>query len=230
MKIIDLTGHRFGRLKVVQRNGTTASREIKWDCTCDCGTSVNVSGASLRTLHTQSCGCLHRETSAQLWLKHGMTQTLVGNTWIVMMQRCYNPKNPNFKNYGARGIGACEFVRSTPANLINLIGDRTNKRQTLERIDNGLGYNCGACAECLKDGHALNLRWATRAEQLRNTRRNRRVEIDGVVKCATDWAIEMGIKRTTFFTRHVDKMPVADGVIKVLRSDVKACRYSKRSC
>ena len=30
------------------------------------------------------------------------------SVWRDMKQRCYNPKNGNYKRYGARGIRVCE--------------------------------------------------------------------------------------------------------------------------
>lgn len=60
MARIDLAGHTFGRLTVVQKayykNGKTF-----WECKCICGNEVVVSGERLRTGQTKSCGCLKSE-------------------------------------------------------------------------------------------------------------------------------------------------------------------------
>lgn len=65
-KFIDLTGQKFGKLTVLYRlqgtrfkNGT--SKPV-WHCQCECGNECNVAGTHLRTGHTKSCGCLHKET------------------------------------------------------------------------------------------------------------------------------------------------------------------------
>lgn len=56
----DLTGHRFGRLSVLEFMGTEAGR-TRWRCLCDCGEEVVVKGIYLTTGDTKSCGCLKRE-------------------------------------------------------------------------------------------------------------------------------------------------------------------------
>jgi hypothetical protein len=54
---IDLTGRRFGKLKVIKRAGTLYCGAA-WQCACDCGGEVVVGGPSLRNGKTGSCGCL----------------------------------------------------------------------------------------------------------------------------------------------------------------------------
>ena len=61
MKLIDLTGKRFGRLKVIERCGYNKHKKIKWLCICDCGNEIEVLGNSLRQNCTHSCGCLQIE-------------------------------------------------------------------------------------------------------------------------------------------------------------------------
>jgi hypothetical protein len=50
---IDMTGQRFGRWTVVERDET---RKRKWLCRCECGTEKPVDGASLRSGASASCG------------------------------------------------------------------------------------------------------------------------------------------------------------------------------
>lgn len=59
-KCADLTGQRFGRLIVVKRIGSKKNKAL-WLCKCDCGNEVKVDTAGLKTGHTKSCGCLHRD-------------------------------------------------------------------------------------------------------------------------------------------------------------------------
>lgn len=59
-KFIDLTGQRYGKLTVLNRE-TPHSTPIYWICQCDCGTIKRIKGASLRSGATQSCGCLKNE-------------------------------------------------------------------------------------------------------------------------------------------------------------------------
>lgn len=60
-KIKDLTGKRFGKLKVLYRLKEKIDNRIVWRCICDCGNEVNVKGIYLTTGQTKSCGCLKKD-------------------------------------------------------------------------------------------------------------------------------------------------------------------------
>jgi hypothetical protein len=75
-----------------------------------------------------------------------------------MIQRCTNIHSKNFHRYGGRGINVCEQWRKFEPFLRD-VGIRPSRLHTLERIDNGKGYEPG------------NVRWATQREQMFNTRR-----------------------------------------------------------
>lgn len=73
MKLIDLTGQRFGRLTVLHqapsrtivtlRPNETPTKCVKtyWFCRCDCGTEKEIESQALRIGNTRSCGCLRKE-------------------------------------------------------------------------------------------------------------------------------------------------------------------------
>lgn len=52
----DITGRRFGRLKVLSYSGN-----YKWKCVCDCGTIKDIRKSDLISGRTTSCGCLRSE-------------------------------------------------------------------------------------------------------------------------------------------------------------------------
>ena len=60
MRLIDLTGRRFGRLRVIGRNYEKQSKYVHWNCLCDCGNLSVVDGQNLRSGHTKSCGHCER--------------------------------------------------------------------------------------------------------------------------------------------------------------------------
>lgn len=64
-KLINEKGNRYGRLVVLKREGSLYKQGYAaWRCRCDCGNEAVVSGDSLRSENTQSCGCIMRETLA----------------------------------------------------------------------------------------------------------------------------------------------------------------------
>lgn len=98
--------------------------------------------------------------------------------WAGMIQRCTNPKRNCFHRYGARGITVSDSWRI----FDNFIADmgKAPVGFTIERIDNDAGYS--------KD----NCRWASRAEQARNTAQNVMISISGETKCLSDWCAHFG--------------------------------------
>lgn len=67
-KLKDLTGQRFGKLVVLERDFSKKYSKPHWKCQCDCGNITIVRGSHLTasTKPTRSCGCLAKETAAQL--------------------------------------------------------------------------------------------------------------------------------------------------------------------
>lgn len=61
----DITGQRFGRLTVICLSGRNKHKQTVWKCKCDCGKECVASKTHLITGHTESCGCLMRETSSK---------------------------------------------------------------------------------------------------------------------------------------------------------------------
>ena len=64
-KIKDITGQRFGKLTVIEMTNERRNRQIVWKCQCDCGNITYVTGGSLRSGHTSSCGCTHYQKKAE---------------------------------------------------------------------------------------------------------------------------------------------------------------------
>jgi hypothetical protein len=114
--------------------------------------------------------------------RHGMHNTPEWRAWKDMKARCSNPRLGNYSRYGGRGITVCDRWQIFE-NFIADVGRRPSADHSLERKDNDGNYEPG------------NVRWATRLEQARNTRRNRMIEIDGKSLTISEWARERGVSR-----------------------------------
>lgn len=57
IKAEDLTGQKFGRLTVIERDMANTSDRSRWICRCDCGNVCSVYGKHLKSGQITSCGC-----------------------------------------------------------------------------------------------------------------------------------------------------------------------------
>lgn len=191
----DLTGQRFGRLLVIRPSKTRIDGGVAWHCRCDCGREKIVRAKTMLRPQkpTRSCGCLIGESITKMNQTHGLFGTPIYRVWSGIVTRCYNKKDKNFLRYGAKGILACAGIRESVIAIIDSIGDRPSSDMSIDRIDNGLGYFCGKCQECVGVGRPINIRWATNTEQQCNKSNNVLIAIGGKSKTMSQWARIAGI-------------------------------------
>ena len=133
--------------KKIKKDGKTY-RQVTAICACGVHFTAyksNITGGQ------RSCGCKKGN------IKHGMTRTRPYRAWRNMLDRCNNPKNKHWKDYGGRGIKVCKEWM-TFANFWNDMKWTYDDYLTLERRDNNYHY----CK--------INCRWATQEEQAANKR------------------------------------------------------------
>ena len=75
---IDLTGEKFGRLTVLNKSFKRGNNWY-WHCICECGNEKDIDGRNLRGGHSNSCGCLSAELTAERQKKP--TINLIGETF-----------------------------------------------------------------------------------------------------------------------------------------------------
>lgn len=154
--MIDLTGQRFGRLTVLERDKSTeSSNRTLWKCVCDCGTMKSVSSHALRYGLTKSCGCLSREiASRQKDLSH-MIGKRFGNLTIINRDKnhitpsgqskvrwvclcdCGKETTVNFSELKSGHTKSCGCMTKRPkgSGLIDLTGRRFGKLVVVERAE-----------------------------------------------------------------------------------------------
>lgn len=95
-------GDCFGRLTVVELISDRKNPLAR--CACICGGESISQRGSLRSGKTQSCGCLKVEAFRALATTHGRSRSAAYSRWTNVLDRCRNPANKSFHNYGGRGI------------------------------------------------------------------------------------------------------------------------------
>lgn len=128
-KPIDLNGKRFGRFTVQRRVANSKDGRTMWLCLCDCGNERIVQGKSLRSGHTQSCGCLNKEI-----VSHRSFVDRVGERFghLVVTSRAsdYVAKN------GSKHVMwncRCDCGNNTVVDICQLVGGKTKSCGCLRR-------------------------------------------------------------------------------------------------
>jgi len=174
--------------KVESRKTPCGTKKAYWLCQCDCGERVEVRAEHLNSGRTQSCGCLHKEIAAGMKLTHGESRTPLHMVWCSIIQRCENPKNKWFKNYGGRGISVFPGWHDY-ATFLRDMGPKYQSGLTIDRENNDGNYEPGNC------------RWVTNKVNCRNQRQTIRVEWDGQLVSLNELAELHGIKKMTAYNR-----------------------------
>lgn len=200
----------FGHWTVIgvgpERRGTKEA----WLCRCRCGTERVINAYQLVVGRSKSCGCRVQTALPGYTTKHGENRkgapTYLYLTWVSMKRRCYSRGDPSYSNYGGRGIEVHAAWRQDYAAFARYIraqlGERPTVKHTLDRIDNNRGYEPG------------NVRWASKSEQVRNTRIAVYLTIDGATRHIREWAALSPVPESTIRGRLKRGWPIATAVFE----------------
>jgi hypothetical protein len=150
-------------------------------CACK---SIIARGYSLTRGLTRSCGCLGNELRGEKNAGHGYagrkTKAPEYKIYFGIIRRCTDNSSDRSKDYIGRGIRICDRWRHGVGVLSGFecfladVGHRPSPLHSIDRIDNDGHYEPGNC------------RWATKAQQGRNRRSNRRLLYRGRIITMTD--------------------------------------------
>lgn len=212
MQYNDLTGKRFGRLKVIRYDHSDKNRNAVFLCKCDCGNEKMIMGRRLitRTKPTRSCGCLQKEKAKQHLSDlekmglvkhnqrrtHGMSKKHIYKVWINMRKRCFNKNHEHYKYYGYKGIKVCdEWNNSFESFYKWALSNGYEKNLTIERIDVNKDY----CPE--------NCTWISQKKQIRNRTNTVFIKHNGTTKPMIEWCEIYGVNYKIAHQRYKKGMP-----------------------
>lgn len=163
-KLLDIRGQTFTRLTVIDRAPDYKNGSARWLCRCECGNEVVAIGQKLRNGRTKSCGCFNVDLAKMRFTTHGESRTRLFRIWGGMLNRCSNPNNVGWENYGARGIRVCQPWRDSYETFRDwAVSNGYAANLSIDRINNSGDYDPSNC------------RWASAEEQSRNKRNNARL-------------------------------------------------------
>lgn len=190
-RIKDISGETFGFWSVKKPLGLRPEKYhnvLIFECQCVCGKIKPVLASSLKAGTSTNCGCKNTEKLVQKVKRHGLSRSAEFFIWAGMKNRCENPKYSGFHRYGGRGITVCERWQRFE-NFYADMGPRPSPFHSVGRLMNDEGYN------------PKNCEWQTKAEQSKNTSRNKYVEATGKLMCLADWSRTTGVHISTICNR-----------------------------
>lgn len=183
MAVNSLIGKKFNRLTVIEKAGKKYGITA-YLCRCDCGNEVVLTGSSLTTGNTKSCGCYAKEIQEN---SERRRKDKMYHLYYGIKTRCYNPNSPEYKNYGERGIKMCDEWLNDFAVFKNWMLEhgydysKSNVEQQIDRIDNNGDYSPDNC-------HLVTCK-----QNCRNTRQNLYLTYNGETLTAVEWAEKLGV-------------------------------------
>ena len=127
-------------------------------------------------------------TCSEVATRHSMSATRPYHIWQAMKTRCTNKRQPNFRNYGSRGI-SYPSKWETFEGFWRDMSDGYADDRTLDRTDNSLSYSKANC------------RWTTCQAQSRNKSDNVLLTYQNKTQCITSWSEELGVPRHRLYQR-----------------------------
>lgn len=184
-------GKKFGKLTVT--GAVWNGRRWLWACDCECGGKTVAYPNLLIRGKQKACRCGKSVTFHEMHLKHGDAGTRLHGIWKGMRKRCGH--NSSSHHYGDRGISVCDEWADYAGFKSWALANGYQDGLSIERKNVDGNY----CPE--------NCMWIPVVEQPMNTRRTIQVEYDGRKAPVSVWCDELGLNRSTVYTRIRSGVP-----------------------
>lgn len=174
--VINLVGLKFGRLLVNSKNEIKGNkRQVRWDCICDCGNLHTVTGESLRSGKSKSCGCLLKEARHVKNKNSDREKAMLLLVYSPLKKRHrqkFNNENYiDFETFKKLSLSNCFYCNSEPLNTQYdiryetrygkkekiIITDFILKYNGIDRIDSSKGYEKDNVVSCCKNCNSAKM-------------------------------------------------------------------------
>lgn len=187
---IDITGQKFNRLTPVTYLGNR-----KWRCKCDCGNIVDVFTNNLTRGNTKSCGCLNKELTSKRSKTYGLSNEKVFHIAVGIIQRCTNPNNNCYPNYGGRGVQVFSEWKENPSKFAKWM------------LDNGWYDGCHVDKDIKSTPDKVGyypetISFISSTENARHKRNVIEITYHGKTQPLKTWCDELGLPYKTIFSRY----------------------------
>lgn len=179
-------GATLGNLTVLQvamkRSGEThKTHRATFVCRCSCGTTKELLAKNVLRGMSRSCGCRGQVSRTPDGMCQKPQYKRLYYRWCNIKGRCHCPTYKTYHLYGGRGIYMCDRWRNSFVTFVEDVGQPPFPGASIDRVDNDGPYSPENC------------RWATRTQQMSNTRRNRLVMWNNECHTVTEWGRILGI-------------------------------------
>jgi hypothetical protein len=190
-----LPGFQNGYITVIKEleKKVFPSGQKKRNFLCKCGLcqrdiEITITGIK----KTESCVNCSRIQWGKNRKTHGKTGTKIYYTYRSMLNRCYDPKNQDYHNYGGKGIKVCDrwLGENGMQNFLEDMGEKPDSRYSIDRYpDKNGNYSPDNC------------RWALPKEQSQNLSTNVLLSLNGKTLCLAEWARKLNCNPQTLADR-----------------------------
>ena len=141
-----------------------------------------------------------------------------------MKDRCYNPNNKQYKDYGGRGINICAEWQTPHSHK----GGRAFKKWALE---NGYAENLTIDRiDCNKGYSPENCRWVSKKMQSNNKRNNRIISYKGKTQTLAQWCEELELDYDVIEHRLIRNNWVAEKAFETEKNfHIKMIQYNGKT-